>query len=154
MMGMAAVAAAAPSIQTMVAATATRAVADYSGLEQRLESLLEIGGRVELENLLGDDFTYATPDTGDPLDRAQYLDAEMSRRAVAARVYALGVIERGDFDLVSCLVRVHFQVGARRVFETRYVVDLWQRADHRLLSRYQSMPRSPPPPPSHPSGRG
>ena len=133
--------------------TATRAVVAYSALEARLFDLLARADRPGLEALTADDFAYLTPDAADPLDRSAYLDAERARPAVAERIYALAVVERGELDLVSFLVRLERQEGARRVLETAYVVDAWRRADQRLVSRYRSFPRHAPPPPTAPTGR-
>ena len=125
----------------------------YSTLEARLADLVARADRPGLEVLIADDFTYLAPGTTDPLDRSAYLAAERARPAAAERIYALAVVERGELDLVSFLVRLERHEGARRVLETAYVVDAWRRADQRLLSRYRSFPRQAPPPPTAPTGR-
>ncbi len=133
--------------------TATRAVVAYSALEARLADLIARADRPGLEALIAEDFAYLTPGTTDPLDRSAYLDAEITRPAAAERIYALGVVERGELDLVSFLVRLERHEGTRRVLGTAYVVDAWRRADHRLVSRHRSLPRHAPPPPTTPTGR-
>jgi hypothetical protein len=128
-------------------------VVAYSALEVRLADLVARADRAGLEALLAEDFAYLSPGMADPLDRGAYLDAELARPAVAERIYAFGVLERGELDLVSFLVRLERGEGARRVLETAYVVDAWRRADRRLVSRYRSFPRRAPPPPTAPTGR-
>jgi hypothetical protein len=150
---LAAPAAAQPAPGPATRGTATRAVVAYSALEARLADLVANADRAGLEALVAEDFVYLAPGTTDPLDRAAYLDAELARPAAAGRFYALAVVERGDLDLVSFLVRFERQAGARRTFETAYVVDAWRRADQRLVSRHRSVPRRAPPPPTAATGR-
>ena len=150
---LAAPAAAGPLPAPTTRGTATRAVAAYAALEARIADLVASADRAGLEALLAEDFVYLTPGTTDPLERSAYLAAELARPAVAERIYALAVVERGELDLVSFLVRLERGASARRVLETAYVVDAWRRADHRLVSRYRSLPTHAPPPPTTPTGR-
>ena len=133
--------------------TATRSVVEYSGLEERLAGLLAVGDRAGLEGLAADDFAYLAPGVDDPLSRSEWIERSLKRPAARAEVYGLSVLERGELDLVSCLVRTERRGGGRQVVETAYVVDVWRRADHRLLGRYSSVPRHAPPPPTRPTGR-
>jgi hypothetical protein len=132
---------------------ATRAVVEYSALEGRFLDGIAHRDRAALEALIAEDFAAFTPAVPDPIDRPAFIDAELAR-GTAARIYALAVLERGDLDLVSYLVRREPGAGGRPAARTDYVVDVWRRADHRLLTRYRSQPRRAPPPPSVPSGRG
>ncbi len=133
--------------------TATREVVEYSALEERLARLLATGNRADIEALAADDFAYLAPDVDDPLSRAEWIERSIKRSTENVEVYGITVLERGEHDFVSCLVRAERHVGGRRIFETAYVVDIWRRADHRLLSRYWSVPSSAPSPPTRPTGR-
>jgi hypothetical protein len=145
-------AAAQPAPARAGAGTATRAVASYAALEARFADLVASADRKGLEALIAEDFAYLAP-AADPLDRAAYLAAELARPAAAERIYGLTVVEGGEIDLVSFLVRLRRHEGPRRGLEIAYVVDAWRRADHRLASRHRSIPSHAPPAPDRPTGR-
>jgi hypothetical protein len=140
----------APAAQAQSArgATATRAVSQYTDLEERVASLLGQAQHARLQALLAEEFTYRAPDLGDPLDAAEWL-AQM-HRSPPVRVYGLQVQELGELDLVSCLLR---STRRGRAVQTYYVVDAWRRSDQRLLSRYSARVTHVPPPRSRPDGR-
>ncbi len=129
--------------------TATRSVAEYSALELQVADLVAGGDRAGLEAVLAEDFLAHAPTRAAPLGRRDYIALEIARRP-AARIFALSVLERGDLDVVSYLVRLERDVRGRRVADGSYVIDVWRRADHRLLARYAVQPRSVPAPPSGP----
>jgi hypothetical protein len=133
--------------------TATRAVVDYSLLEERLAQLVQRGDRAGLEAVAADDFAFLAPGTADGLSRSEWIERSLRQPVARAEAYAIGVLERGELDLVSGLVRVERRVGGRRVDETAYIVDVWRHADRRLVSRYSSVPCRAPPPPKRPTGR-
>ncbi|MGB8326786.1 MAG: nuclear transport factor 2 family protein [Steroidobacteraceae bacterium] len=154
----AAVTAAAPAVAVppggpLAGGTMTRGVAQYQELEQRLADALADGNRGAAEALLAEEFAFLAPGPGDPLDRRQYLDSELAHRAAAPRVYALNVLGRGEFDVVSGLIRVDRRMAGQQRVTVLYVVDLWRRADHRLVTRHASVPRHAPPAPTAPTGR-
>jgi hypothetical protein len=131
-------------------AAVTRSVAQYQALEAGLADLAVRRDRAGLEALIDGDFAAYVPGGADPSDRAAFVAAELAH-PVAVVIYALDVLERGDLDLVSFLARpqgVHGSAGAA------YIVDVWRRADHRLVARYRSQPRRAPAPPTGPTGRG
>ena len=132
---------------------ATRAVVEYSALEELLLDGEGRGDRAALEGLLAEEFAYSVPAAPDPIDRQQFVDAAVARRE-AGTIYALTVLENDTIDVVSYLLRVERARATRPANGTAYVVDVWRHADHRLLARFRSIVRRAPPPPTTPSGRG
>ncbi|MBS0394354.1 MAG: nuclear transport factor 2 family protein [Proteobacteria bacterium] len=131
-------------------ATATREVVEYTALENRLAAALAAGDRATIAALLEPDFVQFSPESAEPLDREAFLAAGRARRATLV-VYRLAVLSRGDTDLVSFLLQR--ETPGPAVGRLAFCVDVWRRADHRLLARYRIEPRAGAPLPKAPSGR-
>jgi hypothetical protein len=137
----AATAATAPSGRTV-----TRAVAEYRLLEERLAAFVIRGDRPDLETVVAADFTLLAPALPDPLSRSEWIERAIAEAPLDAAIYELNVIEQGDVDLVSFLVRTARRPAGRRVPAAMYIVDVWERATHRLVRRYAiPLPRAPQP---------
>jgi hypothetical protein len=141
-----------PPGQNSPGGIATRAVAGYTALEQKLLDGGRSGDGQALEASLAEDFAGYSPEAPEPLDRQQFIAAAVSKHQ-SGRIYNLAVLERDGLDVVSYLLQLQRAASRRPAGETVYIVDVWRREDRRLLARYRSMPRHVPPPPSSPSGR-
>jgi hypothetical protein len=126
--------------------TVTRAAAAYRVLEERLAAFVIRGSRPDLEAVVAEDFTLLAPALPDPLSRSEWIERAIAEAPLDAAIYELNVIEQGDVDLVSFLVRTARRPAGPRVAAAMYIVDVWERATHRLVRRYAiSLPRAPQP---------
>lgn len=128
----------APAARGMGAATATRAVAQYTGLEQRLLEALQAHDRAAAQQLLAEDFELREPDSADPIAGTTWLDHWMTARLRDFRIQDLAVRELGEITTVSFLQYSRGSMAGAKLPRVAYVVDLW-RGD-RLLLRYASTP--------------
>ena len=140
-------------------ATATRLVAQFSGLEQRLNHAIQNKNGAALDKLLSEEFEQWTPaPPGDPTPREEWLHKVLTGftlRSFQLRQMAVRMV--GETAVVSFIQSQQAVCDSQDCSGSSFVVDLWQQRGGapRLLVRYdsQSLVRQPPPSPPAPTGK-
>jgi hypothetical protein len=143
-----------PGVRGPTMGLATRSVSTYLGLERGLADSLSQGDREAVVKQLGEGFAAYGPDQNDAGVAADsWLQAELRRPVVEARVPDLNVREVDDLALVSFLLERRYRPGGKSGVATFYVVDVWRQNSHQLLARYVSRPAHVAPAPARPTGK-
>jgi hypothetical protein len=132
---------------------ATRPVAHYMALEQRLMESFQSKDDDTAWKLLADDFEVRFAERADSVAGTDWLRSIRTNHVDSFRVRNLSVHEFSDVDIVSFLLDQHDSAGSKTLPRTEFVVDVWSRDDRRLLTRYLAVPAHPLPASSRPDGR-
>ena len=119
----------------MMGGMATRAVSTYLSQERSLADAAVTGKQDAVRKMLDDDFSYRDQDSLDALDADTWAKAATAAGWHDMRVGRLVVEEYGDVDVVSFVLDAHRGKGGSR-HDVDYVVDVWQSAGAKLLSRH------------------
>jgi hypothetical protein len=139
--------------------TTTRLVAQFSGLEQRLNRAIQHSDEATLNKLLAEEFQQWTPaPPGDPMPREEWLRKVLTGftlRSLQLRQMAVQMV--GETAVVSFVQSQRAVCDGRDCSGSSFIVDLWQPHDGapRLLVRYDSqrLARQPPPSLRVPTGK-
>jgi hypothetical protein len=139
--------------------TTTRLVAQFSGLEQRLNRAIQHSDEATLNKLLAEEFEQWTPiPPSEPMPREEWLHNVLTAFALHSfQLQQVAVRMVGETAVVSFVQTQRAVCDGRDCSGSLFIVDLWQlrKGAPRLLVRYNSqrLARQPPPSPRTPTGK-
>jgi hypothetical protein len=122
-------------------------------LERRLMESFQSKDEDAARKLLTDDFEVRFAERADSVAGTDWLRSIRTNHVDSFRVRNLSVREFSDVDIVSFLLDQQGSTGSKTLPRTEFVVDVWSRDDHRLVTRYLAVPAHPLPASSRPDGR-